>query len=294
MRNSRAIAKALLKNLIVPSVLYFCFRFLGDFSSQQSAVLAVVAWIGYGLHKKLNASRTTVNLFSPFSVSIYPNWYELLSDFKLISAEDEWQKLCKAANEMPEPENTVFRRGFTFTVIKPPVDEGLLPGLTFWDNRKVFLVEVELSEPVIEIENEFSLRGRGQEHPFFHHPKWSSLPRFCFKWGTGGYEIGLEVQDDWWEHLRESNKAIGNLAKIKGARDHLCGTTRLVIATLPYSEFSLYYQNVDHDDLKKVQEAMDKQLESNGWKRQVERDSEIRDPWAHVEHKYFTVSHRSI
>ncbi len=293
MLTVKAIGKALLRGLVFLAALFACFRYLGGFSSQQSAVLTVVAWIGYGLYERLNASRTVANVFSPFSVSIYANWYKLLSDFKLINTEDEWHKLCKAANETPEREYTVFRRGFTFTVIKPPADDGLLPGLTFWDNRKVFLAEVELSEPVIQIEDEFGLPGRGKEHPFFHHPKWSSLPRFCFKWGAGGYEIGLEVQDDWWEHLRE-NKEIGELAKIKGDRDHLCGTTRLIIATLPYSEFGLYYQNVDYDSLKKIQEGMDKQLEANGWKRKVERDSEIRDPWSHVEHKYFTVSHRSI
>ncbi len=157
----------------------------------------------------------------------------------------------------------------------------------------MFLAEVELSEALIEIEDEFTRPGRGEEHPFFHHPRWSSLPRLCFKWGTGGYEIGLEVQDDWWEHLRGS-KGMGELAKVKEHRDHLCGTTRLVIATLPYSEFGLYYQSVDYDSMKKLQEVMDKQLEANGWKRKVERDSEIGDPWSHVEHKYFTVSHRSI
>jgi len=293
MRTAKAIAKALLKSLIFLVLSYICFRYLGDFSSQQSAVLAVAASMGYGLYEKLNASRTVADVFSPFCASIYPNWYELLSDFKLINSEDEWDKLCNAANETPEREYTLFRRGFAFTVIKPPADDGLLPGLTFWHNRKVFLADLELSEPIIEIENEFHLPGRGEEHPFFHHPQWSSLPRFCFKWGAGGYEIGLEVQDDWWEHLRES-KEIGDLAKIKGDRDHLCGTTRLVIATLPYSEFGVYYQNVDYGDLKKVQEAIDKQLEVNGWKRKIERDSEIRDPWSHVEHKYFTVSHRSI
>ncbi len=292
MTKAKAIAKALLKSLIFLALLV-CFRFLGDFSFQQSVVLGVAAWIAYGLYEKLNASRTVSNVFSPFCVSIYPNWYELLSDLTLMKTEDEWQQLCRAANERPEREYTVFRRGFTFTVIKPPADDGLLPGLTFWDNRKVFLAEVELSEPVIEVEDNFSLPGRGEEHPFLHHPKWSTLPRFCFKWGTAGYEIGLEVQDDWWEHLCR-DKEIGELSKIKGDRDHLCGTTRLVIATLPYSEFSLYYGKVDYNDLTKVQEAMDKQLEANGWKRKVERDSEIRDPWSHVEHKYFAVSHRSI
>jgi hypothetical protein len=293
MTRVKATGKALLKSLAFLATLFACFRYLGDFSSQQSTLLTAVACIGYGLYERLNASRTVSNVFSPFCVSIYPNWHKLLSDFKLIDTEDEWHKLCKAANETPDREYTVFRSGFTFTVIRPPADDGLLPGLAFWDNRKVFLAEVELSEPVIQIEDAFGLPARGEEHPFFHHPKWSNLPELCFKWGAGGYEIGLEVQDDWWEHLRENNK-IGDLAKIKVHRDHLCGTTRLTVATIPYSEFGLYYQNVGYDSLKKVQEGMDKELDINGWTRKIERDSEIRDPWSRIEHKYFRVSHRSI
>ncbi len=68
----------------------------------------------------------------------------------------------------------------------------------------------------------------------------------------------------------------------------------LLKSLLFLAEFALYYQNVDYDSMKKVQEAMDKQLKATGWKRKVERDSEIPDPWSHVEHKYFTVLHRSI
>jgi hypothetical protein len=293
MAKADVIAKALLKSLVFLAALYACFRFLGSFSSQQSAVLTFLALMGYGLYEKLNVSRRVVNAFSPYCVSVYPNWYQLLSDFKLIRTDEEWRRLCKAANEAPERSYTVFRSGFTFTVIRPPADDGLLPGLTFWDNRKVFLAELELSEAVIELEDKFSLPGREGEHPFFHHPTWSNLPRLCFKWGAGGYEIGLEVQDDWWQHLRQS-EGMGELAKVKEDRDYPCGTSRLAIATLPYSEFGLYYQNVDYDSLKKAQETMDKQLEANGWKRKVERDSEIRDPWSHLEHRYFTVSHRSI
>jgi hypothetical protein len=45
---------------------------------------------------------------------------------------------------------------------------------------------------------------------------------------------------------------------------------------------------------QKVQEESDKQLVANGWQRKADRDSDIPDPWSRVEHKYFSVSHRSI
>src|SRR6516225_6008411 len=119
MEGVKAIGKAWLKNLVFLAGLFVCLRYLGDFSSQQSAVLTVVAWIGFKLYEKLDASRVVSNVFSPFCVSIHTT--------------DEWQKLYTAANETPEREYTVFQRGFTFTVITPPKDHGLLPGLTFWN-----------------------------------------------------------------------------------------------------------------------------------------------------------------
>lgn len=293
MTNVKVLAKVLIKSFLFVAVLYACFRYLGDFSSQQSAVLAFVGWVGYGLYEKLNLSHQVDNVFSPFCVSIFPNWYELLSDFRLIRSEEEWHRLCNATDEASTDSYSIFRRGFVFTVIRPPADEGLLPGLTFWDNRKTFLSEVELSGSIIEVRDESAWRHRGEEHPFFEHPKWAGLPEVYFRWGTGGYELGLEVQDKWWEQLCKSG-GMGELVKFKEHRDHMCGTTRLVIATLPYSEFGVYYQNVDYGQMKKQQEARDKQLEANGWKRKIEGDSEIRDPWSHVEHKYFTVSHRGV
>src|SRR5450432_1521748 len=290
MANIKPLLRVLIKSLVVVALLYIGFRFMGDFPSKQSGTLTLIAWIGYELYEKLNSSQRAEHVFSPFCVSVHPNWYELLSDFKLVHTKEEWERLYSAANQTPDGDYTVFRHGFAFTVITPPADDGLLPGLTFWDNRKRFLTEVDISESVIEIGHKFK---RGEGHQFFHHPAYSNLPRFAFKWGRRGYEIGLEVQDDWWKHLC-SDGELGELAKIKDHKDYPCGTTRLVVATLPYSEFGPYYQSNDYANVKKQREVIDKQLVANGWKRKIERDSEIRDPWSRIEHKYFSVSHRGI
>ena len=77
----------------------------------------------------------------------------------------------------------VFKQGFSFTVIKPPSSEGLLPGLTFWNNRKAFLNDLELSEPVIEEESDEWRVEDLVRHKFFDHPNFSSLPRVVFRWG---------------------------------------------------------------------------------------------------------------
>ncbi|MGA2301671.1 MAG: hypothetical protein ABSG77_13390 [Candidatus Acidiferrum sp.] len=288
------IVKALARSLLFVAVLYVLFRYAGDFSTSQSVVLTIVSWVGYGLYEKLNLSRKAEDVFTPFCVSFFPNWYELLSDLTLIKGEEDWQRLCEASNKIPATKFNVFKQGFSFTVIRPPSEQDLLPGLAFWNNEKVFLNELELSEPVIEEEGDgFRLR-LGEQHNFFDHPSWSSLPRVVFRWGAKGYEIGLEVQEDWWKERCQSG-AVKELANIKKDTDHLCGTTRLVIATLPYSEFAIYYQRVDYDKQGKVEAERDKQLKANGWKRKEEdRDSEIRDPWSRIEHKYFSVAHRGI
>jgi hypothetical protein len=119
-----------------------------------------------------------------------------------------------------------------------------------------------------------------------------------------GYELGLEVQLDWWEGLRKTGE-IGDLAKIE--RNDDCGAIKLAIATLPYSEFDGYYGRQSKQagwgysgakelkEAQKVWEARDEQLKANGWERRKnDEDSEHSDPWSHIEHRYFTVSHREI
>jgi hypothetical protein len=76
-----AIVKYWAKLLAVAAALYVFFRYFGNFPSQQSAALAFVLAAGYELYSDLNASRRASDAFEPFCVSIYPNWYKLLSHF---------------------------------------------------------------------------------------------------------------------------------------------------------------------------------------------------------------------
>jgi hypothetical protein len=298
----KGFAKTWLKNLTLLAGIYVCFRYLGDFTSGQSAVLTGTAWIGYELYAQLKNLHTAADAFSPFSVCIHPNWHKLLFDFKLIKTDDEWRKLCEAANQMRDSEYPALLHDFIFTVIKPPGQDGLLPGLTFWDNRKVFLTKAEFQEPVIRIEYSSLFpapQDLEKEHPFFHHPLRAVLPGFCFKSGIEGYEFGLEVEYDWWEKNKNEYKDW----KIKEKPDPASGSSRLLIATLPYSEFEPYYIDINKEYdrapkfLEKFERTRDRKLAENGWKRRPEVPDPwfgVRDPWFHVEHKYMTVSHRSI
>jgi hypothetical protein len=286
-----ATVKALAKTLGIIATVYLCCRYLGEFSSKQSAMLTALAWLGFALYEGVSASQQPAKTFSPFCVSIYPNWFALLSDFTLITSEQEYDLLWETMKKPPAGEYSVFRSGIVFTVIGPPTADGWLPGLTYLGNHKDFVSKLKIFESVIPLEHEPGFRQR--EHPFFKHPLWANLPELFFKGGTDGYEIGLEVQSEWWEQVCKSG-TVGELAKTKSEKDHACGTTRLTVAVLPFSEFGVYYRSDDYKNMERRHKERDKQLAAHGWKRKVERDHEIRDPWFRVDHKYFAVAHRDV
>src|ERR1051326_5215484 len=185
MQTAKPLAKVLLRAIVLLTVLYVGFRYLGDFSPQQSSALSVMTWLLYGLYENLKAkfevSQAVQNVFSPFRVSIYPNWYELLSDFKLIRSKEEWNRLDETAEAQSKTSDYVFyRKGVSFTVLKPMTENSQPPGLMYSDNLKFFLNEADLSESIMPIDDDL---GRyGQAHPLFNHPKWSQLPEVYFKW----------------------------------------------------------------------------------------------------------------
>src|ERR1700739_4741327 len=113
------------KRLAVLAVLYACFRYFGDFPAGQSVLLALVA---FGTVFAFAASRQPAaqSNFSPFRVSIQPNWYALLSDFKLVKTKEEGEQLAEreaaVSPEVRQNRNApydIFRNGLTFTVTSP-------------------------------------------------------------------------------------------------------------------------------------------------------------------------------
>ena len=279
------------KSLAIGVTVYLGFRLLGEFSARQSGLLAALAWLGFGLYQNLSASQRPAQTFSPFCVSICPNWLVLLKDFGLISSDKEYDLLREEVDRTPTGTYNVFRSGIFFTVIAPPSSDGLLPGLTYSGNHKTFVTRVEISEGILQVDRD-NYDGR-RSHPFFKHPLYSNLPELFFRWGTGGYEIELEVQSDWWDEVSKSGKS-GVLAKPKPDKDYACGTTRLTVAVLPYSEFEWYYRNVDYKEIERLQATLDSELNARGWRRQVETHSEVRDPWSRIDHKYVAVAHREV
>jgi hypothetical protein len=280
MANLKAVAKALL----IGAALFCSFQYLAEFSPKQTWVLTIVAWLGYGLYESLRVSSRLTEGFTPFFVSVRPNWYELLRDYKIVQTDEEsfwrktdeqWHQLQNKSEGTSTPKYSALRSDIFFTVLQPRHD-AYLPGLIYWDSRQRFVNEVEFEERIEEIKI---------EHPHLKGRLWS--PELYFKPGIHGYELGLTVQEGWWKQICAADEA---LAKIKADTNHLTGMTRLVVAILPFSEFDSYLRESEHNDRRRK-----KRLAERGWKRE-DPDPELALLGAPdcVEHKYFAIDHRGI
>jgi hypothetical protein len=113
--------------------------------------------------------------------------------------------------------------------------------------------------------------------------------------GVAGYNLGIRVPDWWWEEV----KGLCPTA-FEGDRDY--PYVELVLATISYSEFLLYWEPADGDyasyskTASRIRELRDEHRRTLGWKPGEHPDLldlEIRWPES-IEHKYFYVEHREL
>jgi hypothetical protein len=267
------------KGIAILAGLFLCFRYLADFSPMQSVVLAVIGCGGYNLYESLKAAGRSKQRFYPYSVVVDPKLHYLLLDYKLIKDAEEFRQLWKKGLK-----DVLL---IHFTVLQPQ-DDVDLPGLIYWDSRKSFVTQVDFREPVEAVKFE-------EPNNFI---KELGLPPRELIWflrlGPGGYQLGLTVPTEWWERIRATS-AIGELAKTDADTDSRTGNTRVLVATLPYEAFEFYYhREIDLKGDQKQKELADRQLSKYGWKPEDRSGAEVADPWHRLEHRYFTVQHRSI
>lgn len=237
-------------------------------------------WRGGELYESLKAAGRSQRHLYPYSVLVLPQWHYLLLDYKLVKDAEEFRQLWEKGLK-----DTPLLR---FTVLQPQ-DNADLPGLIYWDSRKSFVTGVDFEEPVKAIKFE-------EPNSFI---KDLGFPPRELTWSLrlgSGYELGLTVPTEWWQRIGAKGE-IGELAKTEAEADALTGSTRLVVATLPWQEFDTYYHKIEFVDRERRQKQKDlanKQLPENRWKHKDRVGAEIADPWHRLEHKYFTVQHRSI
>lgn len=124
-------------------------------------VIIVTIIIGFFYYK----GREKRVFFSPFYIRIFPNWEELLNDYKFMSIEG-WKKLREEADNDKTTGYNIFKSPISFTVLKSDENGDLI----YNNNWKSFSTEVDFRE---------------------HLQKDSPAFQIWVKWGIEGYEIGI-------------------------------------------------------------------------------------------------------
>jgi hypothetical protein len=267
------------QKLAIGIVLFFLFRYAGEFSSTQSLALVVLVWVGYEFYTEFRNVRQVEKDFSPFLVQVEPNWKELLRDHRLIDSDEEFDAIFEKMEQNPTLSD-VLKNGFTFTILKPGE-----PGLVFWNNRRTFHGKVDFEEEIEEIK---------LETPRVEALLWS--PRVYVRGSAGsGCEIGLDVHSKWWENICTTS---AELAGIRADEDFTTGRTRVELAWFPSSEFRVYDPgNVPRSGSKWEREQVEirEAQQLAPWKKHEFSPEDLKLGASLLfEHKYFWVSHRAI
>jgi hypothetical protein len=284
------LLKALLKFVLLAALLFLLLRAV-DFSVAQSIVLVALAWGAYEAFSWLHA-RTHKASLSPYRVIVYPRLGHLLLDYRLIKDTDELQKLYTIWDKHQE-----FSISFTILELKTSGD-----WLVYSNDHKAFVTEIDFEEDIEPLAFR-SVLDKQQPLPLYLRDSQCKTdavfgpisPRFYFRERADGYEIGLNVRDDWWEDVCRQNPG-ADFAKTKVDINHLTGEARLGIATVPQAAFAPFLTNTsDLAQFQKVWSLMDSELAKYGWKREKDDpDAEIHDPWIRIENKYFGLQYRGV
>jgi hypothetical protein len=269
--------------------------YAAEFSIKQSVVVAfcLLLVIEYAaeLASPAHGFISRATRFQPYYVQIWPNWFRLLADFKIIESDTEWEKVSQSLEKTPSGEYRILRSGLRYTVL----NERERGSLVYWNNHHVFQTGIDLWEDLApvgiepdeeheELERVMSiLNDRGGKAP---------IQFFC-KLGlidlkTVGYLLGFIVPDWWWEKNRS---ACPKPIQEDRGKVPLTGQVKITVAVIPYSEF-LAYEGTWNE---RASLKLDQECEQFGWKRE-ERDTEDRLLGApeSIKHNYFTVEHREI
>ncbi|HEY6339760.1 MAG TPA: hypothetical protein VIW68_14815 [Candidatus Sulfotelmatobacter sp.] len=265
-------------------VLYLIFAYIGDFPARQSIVLAVV--IAFLTRRLGQFARKPAQRFSPYYVTVRPNWPQLLTDFKLIDNREGWDVIEKSLEKLAPAEYSVVRDGLFFTTVQQ--SEDFQRTLIYWNSRRLFVSGVDLEEKVEPIKLE-------RDKPVSRSRKYEV--ELFMRFGTRGYDLGIRVPEWWWNETKGSCPE-----PIIEDRHYPTGRVKLVLAIVPYREFDSYWEPVNrdtNDSTKWVQEIntrRDRERTKFDWTKVGHPDiPELSiDRPEYIEHKYFEVSHSAV
>ena len=224
--------------------------------------------------------------FSPYFVRVYPKWFHLLLDYKLIGKPEEWHAIQESFEELPATEYRLLRDGICFMVVQK--SEDFERTLIYSEHHRSFASDINFEEAMkpIKLENEIdrTLQIEG-------------YVRFFVRSGLDGYELGIKVPDWWWEEVGASCPS-----PMEEDKDYATGQVKLTLAIISYREFDLYWDPVEWSSsfykktTKQIEARRDAQREKLGWEAKEHPDiPELRIDWPDsIKHKYFKVEHGTI
>lgn len=258
--------------------------FVGGFPVRQGSVLVLLLVLIVVSMTQRGAKPVR---FVPYWVRISPNWFEILTDFKLISAPDEWGSILQSLRSSSD--YNILRDDVLFTVVQQ--HENLEHTLIFWNQHQTFGSEFELIEDMAPIQfANADWYQRNIPPAFFIRP-------FTYERNVAGYSLGIKVRNWWWENVKDSCPV-----PVAVNTNALTSTVELTLATLPLAEFDIYrnppnrwsdkYMRKTESQIRKRRDELRGRL---GWidkTLQIEELS-VRVP-VFIESKYFSIEHRDV
>ena len=250
--------------------LWALFYWGADFSLRASFVIAfVIGSLGTLWIYDAPPERQTKE-FRPYYVRIEPEWHRILTDYELISTNEEWAKIRdEVIYANTDARYNVLREGLTFTVLSRDV--------YYWNNDCRFSSKLDFR---------VRMREFAEPEPTVGPPY---VPEFFVRGTADGYSIGIATVESFKKiHMVGDNEELIELARV------------------PAEEFLHYRVNVSGQARKELERELIKhgwkeletELREQGWTREnlheLHRGEIVADFPEKLEHKYFRVYHRGI
>lgn len=281
----KAVTKAGIGCLLL-ALVYFILTYVADFSSRQglTVVVLMVAGIGFADYQAYYQAHTIVEQiendaskppwrFTPYWVRVFPEWQQILTDFKLITTPHDWEEIKPAIYD-------AVPYGISYTVLQRSDDHQ--SQIIFRAERKDgFVSEVNFCDEVAPIE-------------FEDVPK---TLRLFMKSRGDRYDLGIIVPQKWWDRVK------GGCPKpVREASGERWYEAELTLAALSYIEFDWYWQPeggaspgttfrgdpqyyLYEEWRQKITSQRDKQRVEFGWEE---------GKYGGIVHSYFELQHRRI
>lgn len=257
----KAIAKMLGKFALMVFLFWAAFSYVFHFGDSQALGLGFAFAIAIDLASARKPPEQAT--FTRHRLIVEFHLYPMLMELGLIESDDEWKALI---GEAPKAgfwqSNSVYYGGITAYVLATNPDLIHFTGLRYYAEQLELDVTLE-----------------GIKHPSTYSP-WS--PVVFIKPGTGGYHIGLRVNEKWWETAKGG---IPTGVVLDEDKEWNFGTVRLSLAVLPYEITHTYYRTTASGHQAQIRELVAK----TGWTNTELGGPEVGYFGEGYDHKYASV-----